>query len=157
MSRSIISVADREGFVGAFTSVEKAREALAKYRGFPFVHTEWREESEGNEVWALPYTANNAVAFVSANKNSVTEVQKTLQRLDLVPPDDVEFWESELDVVTPAAERRLALVLQVAASAGPEAEADEATVEKFLDFSTQGEEKPMERTNILASVVPKPL
>lgn len=52
-------------------------------------------------MWILPYIANNAVAYAAVEK-----VQADLVQLDLVPPDEVRYWESTMGEINPAAKRR---------------------------------------------------
>jgi hypothetical protein len=85
-------------------------------------------------------------------------------RLDLVPADDLNFWESALGAIGPAAQRRFDEVFRVrdavnastpSLDAGRRQEKqDSETVARFLDFASRGEEGEPARIDLLASVVP---
>lgn len=189
MGETFVVVSDREGFVGAFTDIRAAQAALADYGGIPFVYGEWplnegaasdiasetaaKDEGAGaasetaNEsaakgetlVWILPYTANKAVACASVRKSDVESAQKALIRLELVPADDISFWTSEMGAVLPAAKRRLDEVLAVQDAFNDTTQKDTESVDRFLDFASQGKTPAEEsrRNNILGHVVPREL
>jgi hypothetical protein len=69
-----------------------------------------RKKGEPGSVWILPFLANNAVACASTSRGVVQKAQAALIRLDLVPPDDLGFWEAPMGALNPAAKRRFAEV-----------------------------------------------
>lgn len=175
---TFVTISDRDGFVGAFSSLQKAQEALRQFAGVPFICTEWPRvtpdpatadaaassadsaAATAELVWVLPYIANNAVACASTRKSVVKAVQDVLLPLELVPPDDVEYWEAEIGSVVGPAARRLALA--TAAPDDEQARADEEAHARFLTLNGladgQEDSKPARdepaRINILESVVP---
>lgn len=186
MGETFVVVSDREGFVGAFPGIRDAQAALTPYDGIPFIYGEWpyktasaadaaetgadaakdaadaadvefdKDESDKVLVWILPYTANKAVAYASVCKSDTEKAQKLLIRLELVPSDDISFWESEMGLVLPAAKRRLDDVLAVRDTMNDTTQKDTESVDRFFDFASQGQAPAEEsrRNNILACVVP---
>lgn len=114
----IIVAADREGFVGAFENISAAQMALEDFAGIPIVLTEYpRRDPDSDRVWVVPYIHNNAVAYVSDDREAAAAVQNELLRIELVYPDDLDYWEQPLGVVAPAARRRFEEVLGVLSAA----------------------------------------
>ncbi len=104
----IISVSDKYGYVGGFYSVEAATAALAEWEGVPLLYQVWRAGGEPRDMlWALPYTENGAVAFVTDRRESAADAQESLVRVGLVPNDPIDFWEVPANRVIAAADRRL--------------------------------------------------
>ncbi|GFR91542.1 hypothetical protein ElyMa_002595200 [Elysia marginata] len=118
LSAAFVTVSDAVGFVGAFRSVAQARDALRPYRGVPFVYYTWKRRRETisaadeDLVWALPYKANNAIAYASDVKAEAETVQKDLSRLGLVHNDDVKYWEAVVGEVPAPVKLRLDAVLR---------------------------------------------
>lgn len=149
-----IVVSDRVGAVGVFESLDAAKAALAAYAGFPFVYCAWPAPAKaGDAAWVLPYLAINAVAFASTDRMAVVQAQATLQRLDLVPSDDVDYWQCEVGVIIAAAQRRLDDVLAARDAVNAKTPAlDQEKVERFLDFASRQSDDET-RINILESVI----
>lgn len=158
--KTFVVVSDRVGFVGAFADVAGAREALRKYAGFPFVYSSWpcaETPAAGDPVWVVPYTANQAVAYAATDKAVAEKAQAALLRLELVPPEDLHYWEAEVGAVGLPALRRLDDVLEVAdAVSDATPNLDQEAVDRFLEFASRHEPDPAEeqRINLLESVVP---
>lgn len=150
-----IVVSDRVGAVGAFESLDAAKAALAAYAGFPFVYCAWSAPAKtGDTAWILPYLANNAVACASTDRAVVVRAQAALLRLDLVPSDDVDYWQCEVGVIVAAAQRRLDDVLAAQDAVNAKTPVlDQEKVERFLDFAARQSDDET-RINILESVVP---
>jgi hypothetical protein len=156
---AFIVVSDKVGFVGAFTEPEEAAEALKGYPTRPFVYASWpcavRPET-GAPVWVIPYSANNVVACASTDKAVAVSAQAALLRLDLVPPDDVKYWEARVGEIVAAARRRFE---EEETPGGGESleKRDQAVVDRFIqettrlpDFLTENK-----RVSILEGVVPR--
>lgn len=161
----IVVVSDSAGFVGAFDSTADARAALLPYLGVPFVYAAWpRAEKPASKdvaedlVWVLPYKANGVVACASDDKAVVETAQRELLRLDLVPPDDVIYWEGVVGTIVAPAKLRLDDVAAGMMAASPEKnQRDAAAMDAFHELATHGEEEEPERINLLKFVVPRAL
>ncbi len=117
----------------------------------------------GRRVWTLPFLANRYVAAASTDRAVVEAAQAALLRLELVPPDDLRYWEAGMGEVLPAARRRLDSVLEVRDAVNAETPAyktkDREAAEKFLDFASRGGAPSEEeaRIDLLEGVVPAAL
>jgi hypothetical protein len=175
MSRkSFIVVSDREGYVGAFRSVGEAQRVLGKYIKLPFIYTKWPDNSGKPEkskktkrkVWVLPYLENDVVAFASTVKKEVEDMQGHLLRLQLVPPEEVDHWESEIGTIIPFALNRLRRVYAVQYAVNKSTPGlgskDRQTVSKFLNMVSEDgpiakKLKEIKKVDILEGVITRPL
>lgn len=104
---------DIEGFIGAFSTKEKALEVVNKYRGIPLIMKRYTlcedEGSDPEHVWFLPYTAINHPITVSNNKTFVEQLQQKYLELGLTYKDNVTFFKRKLDEIDPFEQKRLVL------------------------------------------------
>jgi len=106
---NIYVVSDSAGFVGAFTAKTLAEElVLLKYVLVPFaVQCFPAAPGPANSVWVVPYTENDAVAFVSNSRDDAVAAQKVYAKIGLVYTDDVDYWEQPMNKIAASALTRL--------------------------------------------------
>ena len=146
----LVTVADKEGVVGGFWGERAALEAVRGFSGTAFVLHRWPSTKSDAcpNMWVLPYKDNQTPAYASTARDEVVRAQRALLPLDLVDPDDVDYWEAPVGEITPAAARRLApavprgddperLFLDMVESGGAPAEtapAETAPAEKMINL-----------------------
>ena len=152
----LFAISDSSGFVGAFSSEKKARDVLRTYISIPLIVTTYPRETKLTSVWALPYRGNNAVAYVSDSKSKIREIQIDLLRVGLTFPDDVDFWEHEIDKVSEAAAKRFAIAQSVISHEhSAHKSRDQKNIDRFIKFASKDDPPPkLARLNLLESVVP---
>ena len=131
---SFFAVFDGEGLVGAFSSLDAAREALAVFPPRPLAASQHpRQDLRSESVWALPYRGgpSRALACVADVRAEAEAAQRALYPLGLVDGDSLDFWRQPFGVVVPSAAKRLA--------AGPWV--DPEPIEQCLFFGEPGLEE----------------
>lgn len=109
---TVVVVADSSGFVGAFSSNEKAKAFAEPYanKGVPFIMYRYHlEKTPGlkNKVFVVPYRGSDAVAFVSNCAEKCRKIHAALNAVGLSYEDDISYWEHPVDVPCAPAVKRL--------------------------------------------------
>jgi hypothetical protein len=143
---NIFVLSDSCGFAGAFLSRGVAEDTARRHalvpmviQAFPFA-----AQCAAEKVWVVLYRANDAVAFVSNDRDEAERVHEALGKIGLTfYEDSIDHWEHAVGVLSEnAAERLRAVDLAHRMYAGCAVEeeslrieeADLAKAEQFLDF-----------------------
>lgn len=108
-SHRMFVVSDSTGFVGAFSSIERARElVIEKYPIIPFITTKYPiAPGPRDRVWVVLYRGIDAVAFASNDRGEAERVKNELGRVGLTYEDAIDYWEQPFDAISPPAAERL--------------------------------------------------
>lgn len=100
---------DRMGFIGAFSTQQKAEVIVETYKQTKMLITKYdlNPEVQKEKIWFLPWLDLNQPIAVSNDKEYVFSLQYQYKQLDLTYPDPLEYYERTLDEIGPVEAERL--------------------------------------------------
>jgi uncharacterized protein YegJ (DUF2314 family) len=116
-SSDLYVVSDSQGFIAAFTSIDKAKKSLEIYLKLDLIWQRFkcqREIKDDDQVFVLSYRNGGHVAFVDIDPDIVRSVQKKLGKVDLVFQDDVSYWAFPVNKISLDGAKRLQIWLSIA-------------------------------------------
>ena len=99
MSDFVYTIVDEHGYIGTFSTLDKAKELVHKYHKVNMIIRRYTLDSRfpKDKVWFIPYININHPIIVTNDKENVKYLQYQYLKLNMTYPDKLVFFERTVD------------------------------------------------------------